>query len=50
MPWVSDPAAAISGAVKQEAAAKEKGKVAKTTAPKTAAKQQPKAAKKSVAA
>jgi ParB family chromosome partitioning protein len=40
----------ISATVKQEFAAKEKGKAAKKEAPKQAAKQQPKAAKKSVAA
>ena len=41
---------AISATVKQEFAAKEKGKAAKRTAPKPASKPQPKAAKKSVAA
>ena len=40
---------AISATVKQEFAAKEKGKAAKKAAPKLAAKQQPKAAKKSAA-
>lgn len=41
---------AISASVKQEFAAKEKGKAAKTAIPKTAAKHQPRAVKKSVAA
>jgi ParB family chromosome partitioning protein len=41
---------AISATVKQEFAAKEKGKAAKKATPKTAATPQPKAAKKSVAA
>ncbi|HTV06209.1 MAG TPA: hypothetical protein VME86_12645 [Acidobacteriaceae bacterium] len=41
---------AISAIVKQEFAAKEKGKAAKTATPKAAAKPQPKVAKKPVAA
>ena len=41
---------AISATVKQEFAAKEKGKAAKKAAPKPTAKQQPKTAKKSAAA